>query len=67
MHALFQHLTSPTCHISHPNSQNKNSKGENRQKNTSERNDKTKTGNAKVAPKTPNKTGPIRKWVPKSL
>jgi len=56
---LFPNTYPVHCHISHPNSQNKNCKGENRQKGTSERNDKTKIGNAKAAPKTPNKTGPI--------
>ena len=67
MHVLSQHLCSPACHISHPNSKNKISKGENRQNDTFERNDKTKTGNAKATPKAPDKTRPIWKWVPKSL
>ena len=30
-------------------------------------NDKTKIKNAKATPKTPNKVGPIWKWLPKSL
>ena len=67
MHALSEHLSSPDCQISHPKPKNKNSKGENRQNDTSERNDKTKTGNAKATPEAPDKTGPIWKWVPKSL
>jgi hypothetical protein len=67
MHALSQHLHSPACHISHPKSKNKYSKGKNGQNGSSERNDKTKTENAKADSKTPNKTGPIWKWVPKSL
>jgi len=59
MRALSQHLSSPACHISHPKYKNKNSKGKNGQNGTSERNDKTKTRNAKAVHKTPDKTGPI--------
>ena len=55
MHVLSQHISSPACHISHPKSKNKNSNGENGQNGTFERNDKTKTGNTKAAPKTPDK------------
>ena len=56
--ALSQHLSSPVCHISNPNSKNKNSKGKSGQNDTSERNDKTKTGNAKASPKAPDIEGP---------
>ncbi|KAI3692681.1 hypothetical protein L6452_32502 [Arctium lappa] len=65
VHALNQHFSRPSCFISHPKPENAKFKGENEQNGTSIKEDKSKIKGVKASLKTPNKPGPIWKWVPK--